>query len=63
VGMTANNARCPPHHWMLGQPEGRTTEGVCKNCGARQTFPAVYEWHGYQANGASKLPPIRLKRV
>ncbi len=27
------------HHWVLGRPNGPTSEGVCKICGDRSEFP------------------------
>jgi hypothetical protein len=31
-------ARCQ-HHWMIGPPESRTSDGECLLCQARKTFP------------------------
>jgi hypothetical protein len=63
VGMTTNNARCPPHHWKLESPDGPICKGRCQKCGAERDFPAVYEWHReWQASGAAKMPPFVRKR-
>ena len=62
--MTANNGHCPPHWYILPSPKGPTSEGVCKKCGEHKTFANSYkEWHGYQKDGASKLPPTVLRRL
>jgi len=64
VKTTANNAHCPPHHWLLPRPDGPTCEGICKFCGAYKTFLNSYMWHHeWQVGGAAKLPPIVLKRA
>lgn len=26
------------HHWMIGKQDGPTSEGACKECGARRDF-------------------------
>ncbi len=26
------------HHWLIGKQDGPTSEGVCRNCGARREF-------------------------
>jgi hypothetical protein len=31
------DGRCR-HHWLIGSPEGPTSVGVCKLCGARKEF-------------------------
>ena len=28
----------PAHHWIIEQPAGPTSKGVCKFCGARRDF-------------------------
>lgn len=32
-----DNEQCP-HHWIIETPEGPTSKGVCKLCGAEKTF-------------------------
>lgn len=27
------------HHWIINEPDGPTSEGVCKKCGAKKLFP------------------------
>ena len=27
-----------PHHWLIESPDGETSEGVCKLCGATRRF-------------------------
>lgn len=26
------------HHWLIAEPNGRTSPGVCKRCGAKKVF-------------------------
>ncbi|MCH7837770.1 MAG: hypothetical protein IIC26_04605 [Chloroflexi bacterium] len=33
-------ARCV-HHWILNQPNGSMSRGVCKRCNKRRSFPTV----------------------
>lgn len=29
------------HHWIIESPDGLTSTGVCKNCGAKKSFVNV----------------------
>lgn len=37
-----NPADCT-HHWVLGEPQPRSIQGVCRRCGARKQYPSVLE--------------------
>jgi hypothetical protein len=31
------------HHWLLGRPNGASTKGICKKCGAEREFTSSAE--------------------
>ena len=31
------------HHWLIGDPDGPTSSGVCKHCGAQKDFMNYFE--------------------
>lgn len=31
---------CPHTRWRLDSPNGRTVKGICKQCGAKRSWPA-----------------------
>ncbi len=34
------------HRWLIETPNGATSPGVCRYCGARRRFPNAWEgWH------------------
>tara|TARA_R100000306_G_C4292346_1_gene100788 strand:+ start:94 stop:342 length:249 start_codon:yes stop_codon:yes gene_type:complete len=42
------DAQCPPHWWIIQTIPGRTSPGICKLCGAEQSFPNFLDtatWH------------------
>ena len=36
------------HHWSIESPNGSTSKGVCKNCGARKEFSNYIEDPGWE---------------
>jgi hypothetical protein len=43
------------HHWIIDSPQGATSKGVCKLCGAKRDFPNSaqdYLWDGESAPSA-----------
>lgn len=34
------NSDCK-HHWLVARPNGPTSEGICRKCGAQNTYPNV----------------------
>ena len=32
------------HHWILETPNGKLSEGICKNCGESKMFPNILPW-------------------
>ena len=44
------------HHWIIGDPEGPTSSGVCKHCGAKRDFMNYFE-------GSSWGSEISLDRI
>lgn len=45
-------ARCI-HRWLIETPNGATSLGVCRYCGARRRFPNA--WEGWQLRDALEL--------
>jgi hypothetical protein len=40
-GSSLPEAKCP-HHWLIDPPQGPTSMGVCKLCGATREFDNQY---------------------
>ncbi len=36
---TAQTATECQHHWRIASPNGATSQGICKRCGAEREFP------------------------
>jgi len=47
------------HHWLLGKPNGPTTEGVCKWCSARRQFSNDFS---YSRRGQTQAPRARASK-
>ena len=39
------------HHWVIDQPNGPTSEGVCKICGMTQEFKNSFQGSGWDRDG------------
>ncbi|MCH7800956.1 MAG: hypothetical protein IIC24_05350 [Chloroflexi bacterium] len=39
------------HHWVIDQPNGPTSEGVCKICGMTQEFKNSIQGSGWDRDG------------
>lgn len=39
--MTAPTTTPHAHHWRIEEPNGPTSHGVCRHCGAERDFPNV----------------------
>jgi len=58
------------HHWVIQTPNGATSGGVCKRCGARRDFPnaaadALWDREGlgrWSRGGASRPVDIKLPK-
>ena len=54
------------HHWRIDEPRGRTSEGVCLDCGVTRTFgnyePADRWDHPSRKRWAKGLKSIQEKR-
>ena len=42
------------HHWVIGPPEGPTSTGVCRLCGAKKEFENSYKAAVASAHDAAK---------
>lgn len=43
------------HHWLIRTPDGPTSEGVCRWCGARRDFANQVSWrYGSQGQRVRK---------
>jgi hypothetical protein len=56
-GTEARPARQCRHHWVIDAPEGATSLGVCKLCGAKKEFPnsasdSLWEGGGGSSGGS-----------
>ena len=40
------------HHWLIETPNGATSRGVCKRCGAKKRYPNVADDALRQTGGA-----------
>ncbi|UCC60349.1 MAG: hypothetical protein JSW38_07470 [Dehalococcoidia bacterium] len=40
-GSSLPKAKCP-HHWLIDPPQGPTSMGICKLCGATREFDNQY---------------------
>ena len=56
--MTAKKTPSPvvkcPHHWMIEVPDGPTSGGACRDCGATKTFTNI-------PNGLWDMKPWELR--
>lgn len=46
------------HHWIIDSPQGTTSWGVCKLCGARKEFPNAASdslWEGSLGSGIGSI--------
>jgi hypothetical protein len=34
-----SDCTAPSHYWLIGEPNGHTSPGLCKHCGAGRDFP------------------------
>ena len=41
------------HHWLIDTPNGATSRGVCKRCGAARRFPNAAEDARWEFGGSS----------
>lgn len=39
------------HHWMIDEPNGPTSNGICKVCGATREFKNSIQGSGWDRNG------------
>jgi len=46
------------HHWQIATPNGETSDGVCKYCGATRSF-ANYSARKAMTRSAKAAPTIR----
>jgi hypothetical protein len=59
------------HHWLIQAPNGATSQGICKRCGARRDFPnaaadALWEREGlgrWSRGGTSRPISIKLSEI
>ena len=42
------------HHWVLAQPNGPTSNGVCKHCGITEEFRNSMPGSGWDRSGQAK---------
>ena len=42
------------HHWMIGRPNGPTSEGTCKICGLTQEFKNSIQGSGWDRDGGRR---------
>jgi len=42
------------HHWVIDQPNGPTSSGVCKLCGLREEFKNSMPGTGWDRNSQAK---------
>ena len=42
------------HHWVLAQPNGPTSSGVCKHCGITEEFRNSMPGSGWDRSGQAK---------
>lgn len=50
-----SGAICPPHHWLIGEPDGPTSPGQCKRCGMAGVFRNYADgWLGDGWQGAHR---------
>ena len=42
------------HHWILAQPNGPTSNGVCKHCGVSDEFRNSMPGSGWDRGGQAK---------
>lgn len=36
--LNKRDMECPPHHWLISEPQGITSIGKCKHCGVAKEF-------------------------
>ena len=42
------------HHWLIAEPNGATSTGVCKRCSARKTFFNSIETKVWTTEGSKR---------
>lgn len=46
----ATKVQACTHHWVIAPPDGETSTGVCKLCGARKEFANAHRKGNYNRN-------------
>ena len=48
---SAAAADCTMHHWMIDEPNGPTSNGTCRICGAKREFKNSIQGSGWDRDG------------
>jgi hypothetical protein len=59
---SADPAACS-HRWRIAAPNGPTSPGVCRLCGATRDFPNVSDESVWAMNEGNRPVPERFKRT
>ncbi len=58
---TTPSATCR-HHWIIESPNGETSAGICKRCGAKRHFRNSYEDYAWDPDSFT-LSGSRSRRI
>ena len=58
----ANKVKCH-HHWVIENPQGKTSKGVCKYCGEEKEFDNYWPNLWWDSDLASFLKPGGLSDI
>ena len=50
------------HHWLIDQPNGPTSMGKCKICGASQEFNNSVQGTGWDRDGSRRRAAARQRQ-
>ncbi len=59
AGAAAGECR---HHWRIAPPDGTTSRGICKHCGAQRDFPNTTDSNAWEATTAGSPRPSAMPR-
>ena len=51
------------HHWRIAAPEGTTSRGVCKHCGAERDFPNASDSTFWETTMPGSPRPLATRRA